>query len=162
MADHIIEPAMVRAVVLGAGARARLAVEFADTSDGRAHEATRALVDGDLPSAPSVASGTAGKFRTLLRTVDFSPSTRKILEDRLALLDRLPALVDRGQVPAPASGTDDPQSSLPGVEGQPPSNGEGLDALIDAEIRMAMQAGGVHETLSRDSRKIGPGEGSGA
>jgi hypothetical protein len=33
----------------------------------------RALIDGDLPSAPSVASQTATRFRKLLKSVDFSP-----------------------------------------------------------------------------------------
>lgn len=46
-----------------------------------------ALVDGDLPSAPSVAAQTASRFRKLLRTVNFSPATRQRLEERLAVLE---------------------------------------------------------------------------
>lgn len=47
----------------------------------------KALLDGDLPSAPTVASQTAGRFRKLLRTVNFSPSARQRLEERLAILE---------------------------------------------------------------------------
>jgi 1L-myo-inositol 1-phosphate cytidylyltransferase len=45
MADHVVEPALFRALVDGAGQRARLAVDFASADDPRAGEATRALVD---------------------------------------------------------------------------------------------------------------------
>lgn len=49
MADHLIDPAMVRALTAGAGDRCRLAVEMADAADPRADEATRALVrDGRI------------------------------------------------------------------------------------------------------------------
>lgn len=47
----------------------------------------KALLEGDLPSAPSVASQTASRFRKLLKTVQFSPATRQRLEQRLAILD---------------------------------------------------------------------------
>jgi hypothetical protein len=46
-----------------------------------------ALLDGDLPSAPSVASQTAARFRKLLKTVQFSPAARQRLERRLAVLE---------------------------------------------------------------------------
>ena len=44
MADHVVDPALTRALVHGAGERARLAVDRADAADPRAAEATRALV----------------------------------------------------------------------------------------------------------------------
>jgi hypothetical protein len=47
----------------------------------------RALIDGDLPSAPTVASQAASKFRKLLRTVDFTPETRLRLQERLQVLE---------------------------------------------------------------------------
>lgn len=46
-----------------------------------------ALLEGDLPSAPSVASQTAGRFRKLLKTVAFSPAARQVLEERLSVLE---------------------------------------------------------------------------
>ncbi len=44
MADHLVEPALVRTLTSGPGRRCRLAVEFAGHEDARANEATRALV----------------------------------------------------------------------------------------------------------------------
>lgn len=44
MADHIVEPELVRALIAGAADRCRLAVEYAITGDPRAEEATLALV----------------------------------------------------------------------------------------------------------------------
>jgi len=44
MADHIVDPAITRAVVHGARDRCRLAVDRAGPADPRAEEATRALV----------------------------------------------------------------------------------------------------------------------
>jgi 1L-myo-inositol 1-phosphate cytidylyltransferase len=44
MADHLVEPALVRALLAGARDRCRLAVDFAAPDDPRAEEATRALV----------------------------------------------------------------------------------------------------------------------
>lgn len=46
-----------------------------------------ALLEGDLPSAPSVASQTAARFRKLLRTVKFSEASRQRLEQRLTVLE---------------------------------------------------------------------------
>jgi choline kinase len=45
MADHIIDPAIARAVIDGDPSRMRLAVEFAPATDARADEATRVLVE---------------------------------------------------------------------------------------------------------------------
>ncbi len=47
----------------------------------------RALIEGDLPSAPSVASQTAARFRKFLKTVPFSHAARQRLEQRLAVLE---------------------------------------------------------------------------
>lgn len=44
MADHVVDPAITRALIDGAGARARLAVDRAERDDPRADEATRALL----------------------------------------------------------------------------------------------------------------------
>ena len=48
----------------------------------------RALLDGDLPTAPSVAQAVARKFRTLLRSGRLSPAARRVLEINLDELDR--------------------------------------------------------------------------
>ena len=47
----------------------------------------RALLDGSLPSAASVAGQTAARFRTLLKTVEFTPGTAHVLRERLAILE---------------------------------------------------------------------------
>ncbi|HYM16599.1 MAG TPA: NTP transferase domain-containing protein [Dehalococcoidia bacterium] len=46
MADHIVEPALLRPLVAGAGGRCRLAVDRAAPGDPRAAEATRARLAG--------------------------------------------------------------------------------------------------------------------
>jgi choline kinase len=46
MADHLVEPALISALVDGADGRCRLAVDRAAPGDPRADEATRAWVDG--------------------------------------------------------------------------------------------------------------------
>ena len=48
MADHLAAPSIARKLAAGARDRCRLAVEFADQDDVRAHEATRALVQDGL------------------------------------------------------------------------------------------------------------------
>ncbi len=47
-----------------------------------------ALVDGDQWTAPTVALGTARKFRSMLRSAGLSPATRRYLEANLAELKR--------------------------------------------------------------------------
>lgn len=47
----------------------------------------KALLDGDLPAAPSVASQTAARFRRLLKTTDLSSEARQVLERRLEILE---------------------------------------------------------------------------
>ena len=47
----------------------------------------RALLDGDLPTAPTVAVQTARTFRRILKENQFSPDTRVVLEERLATLE---------------------------------------------------------------------------
>jgi choline kinase len=44
MGDHLVEPALLRSLIGGAGGRCRLAVERAESNDARADEATRACV----------------------------------------------------------------------------------------------------------------------
>lgn len=48
MGDHLVEPALLRALVAGAGGRCRLAVDRADAGDPRAAEATRVRVRDGL------------------------------------------------------------------------------------------------------------------
>jgi T5orf172 domain len=40
-----------------------------------------------LPSAPTVASQTASRFRKILKTLDFTSRTRQVLEERLVILE---------------------------------------------------------------------------
>lgn len=47
----------------------------------------RALLEGDLPSAPTVASQTAARVRRLLKAADLSTEARRTLEERLAILE---------------------------------------------------------------------------
>jgi hypothetical protein len=47
----------------------------------------RALLDGDLPTAPTVASQTARTFRRMLKEYEFSEGTRAELDRRLAVLE---------------------------------------------------------------------------
>jgi hypothetical protein len=48
----------------------------------------RALLDGELPTAPTVALGTARKFRAILRSANLAPDTRAYLETNLQELER--------------------------------------------------------------------------
>jgi hypothetical protein len=68
--------------------------------------------------------------------------------ETLALVDRLPALLERREIPSPATRTDDPQSALRRVEGEPAADREPLDGLVDAEIGLAEEAVVVHRRLS--------------
>jgi hypothetical protein len=47
----------------------------------------RAILEGDLPTSPSVALGTARKFRSILKQKTLTPSTRTELERRLRILE---------------------------------------------------------------------------
>lgn len=47
----------------------------------------KALLDGDLPTAPSVAVQSARTFRRILKENEFTPATRSVLEGRLATLE---------------------------------------------------------------------------
>jgi len=47
----------------------------------------RALIDGDLPTAPSVALGVLRTFRRILKEQDLSPDARRVLEERSAQLE---------------------------------------------------------------------------
>lgn len=48
----------------------------------------RALLDGDLPTAPSVAQAVGRKFRAILKTARLSTGARQVLEINLTELDR--------------------------------------------------------------------------
>ena len=60
--------------------------------------------------------------------------TKRAAERSLALFDRLPALLERREIPAAAVVADDPQSSLVGVEREPTADRKVLDTLIRAEL----------------------------
>ena len=48
----------------------------------------RALTEGDLPTAPTVALAAARKFRSVLKAARLSPAARSVLEANLAELER--------------------------------------------------------------------------
>ena len=64
--------------------------------------------------------------------------------ESLALFDRLPALLERREIPAPAVMADDPEPSFVGVEREPTTDRKVLDTLIRAELLRTEQARGVH------------------
>jgi hypothetical protein len=55
----------------------------------------RALVDGDLPTAPTVALAAARKFRSILKSASLSPATRAYLGANLEELERRANDADR-------------------------------------------------------------------
>jgi hypothetical protein len=61
----------------------------------------------------------------------------------LADLDRHSPLIERGEVPASALRADHPESLLQGVESELLADRERLDLIIQAEFRVAVEAGGV-------------------
>jgi hypothetical protein len=65
----------------------------------------------------------------------------RIVEEVLACLDRFPAFLERREVPLLALAADDPEPALRLVEGEPPSDREGLNDLVGAEGVVAVQAG---------------------
>jgi hypothetical protein len=65
-------------------------------------------------------------------------------EAALALVDRLPALLERRQVPSPTARAHDPQAPLPRIEREPPPDGERREEVVRAQVRVAEEAGGVH------------------
>src|SRR5678815_6103791 len=65
-------------------------------------------------------------------------------EQPLGLIDRLPALLERREVPSPASGANDPEPTLFRIERQPSANREGRQKVIGGEIRVTKQTGRVH------------------
>ena len=80
-------------------------------------------------------------------------------EGALALLDRLPALLERGEVPALALPAHDPEPALRRVEREPSPDREVLDRLVAAECAAAEQAGAVHvRPYERRARAV-PGAG---
>ena len=65
---------------------------------------------------------------------------RGLTKQALAVLNRLPAFFQRGQVPAPAAPAHHPQSPAHRIECQPATHGEGLDDLVGAEGLVAEHA----------------------
>jgi hypothetical protein len=47
----------------------------------------RAILDGDLPTAPTVSLNAARTLRRILKQYEFTPSTKKVLDTRLAILE---------------------------------------------------------------------------
>ncbi|MBK9065368.1 MAG: hypothetical protein IPL76_00610 [Gemmatimonadetes bacterium] len=72
---------------------------------------------------------------------------RRGAEPALALLDGLPAVVERGQVPPPAAGTDHPEATACRVEGEAPPDGAALDLVIPAQRGIAEEAAWEHAAL---------------
>ena len=78
----------------------------------------RALLDGSLPTAPTVAQQTARTFRRILKENKFTDPTRKILEDRLDILEKraadpqAKAVEDKLAVEATATAE---ETAVPGV-----------------------------------------------
>src|SRR5690348_4147251 len=68
-------------------------------------------------------------------------------EETLAAVDRLPSLLERREVPARAPRADDPEPPLRRIERQPPSYRAGGDVIVGAEVGVAEEAGGVHESM---------------
>lgn len=62
----------------------------------------------------------------------------------LAFLDRLPALLDRSEIPSLAAPAHDPQTPKSGIKSQAPPYGKMLDRLVRTEWVVTEEAGGVH------------------
>lgn len=78
----------------------------------------RALVDGSLPRAPSVALSTARTFSRLLKDKQLSPAARAVLEERLAVLESRaadPAARDVEERQARVATADAEAHAVPGV-----------------------------------------------
>lgn len=63
----------------------------------------------------------------------------RFAEVALALLDRLPALLEWTQVPAATPSAHDPKPAFVAAKGEPPPDREGLHSFIRAEAGFAMQ-----------------------
>src|SRR4029077_10973059 len=64
-------------------------------------------------------------------------------------LDALEAIVERREVPAPAFGTDDPQTPFPFVDRQAPPDAESRGPAVAVEAAVAERAGLVHQSRRR-------------
>jgi hypothetical protein len=69
---------------------------------------------------------------------------RRSPECPFALLDRLPALLDRREVPVATLCAHRPQPPSGRIERQPSADGKVLDDVVRAELGVAEEAGGVH------------------
>jgi hypothetical protein len=74
----------------------------------------------------------------------------------LAFFDRLPALVERREVPALAGRTDDPEPPLPRVERQPGADGERRQDGVGAEIGVAKEARTIHGVVGYWPSAVSP------
>jgi hypothetical protein len=63
--------------------------------------------------------------------------------ESFARLDDLPPLIEGGEVPARTIGANDPEPPLGLIEGDAPPNRKELEALVPAEVLVAVEAGGV-------------------
>lgn len=71
--------------------REQIATELGVATSGFVSNYTRtirSLVDGELPAAPTLASGTARTFRRFLKDGDWSPAAHKYLERNMEELER--------------------------------------------------------------------------
>ena len=67
-----------------------------------------------------------------------------VSEELLRLLDRLPALLERGQIPLGAAGADDPEAALGGVKGEATAHRKALERLVGAEVGLTRDAATEH------------------
>ena len=65
-------------------------------------------------------------------------------EESLGLVDRLPALLERREVPASALRADHPEPPLLRIVRQPTPDGKGRKVVIGAEVEVAEETAGVH------------------
>ncbi len=82
------------------------------------------------------------------------PQTRAA-EETLAFVDRLPAFLERREIPPPAPRADHPQPSLLRVVRQPAADGKRRQKVIRAEVGVAEETGGVHAFTLRVDRLVG-------
>src|ERR1019366_7500191 len=67
----------------------------------------------------------------------------RVAKQPLTLLDRLPSLLERTEIPSLTRAAHDPQAALRGVERQATADREVLDRLVLPEARMTENAGGI-------------------
>ncbi len=85
-------------------------------------------------------------------------SETRVVEPPLARLDRLPARIQRREVPPFAAPADDPQTAARGVERETSADRKLLDRLVRSQVVVAVDAGRVHVLASsgRADRFVSP------